>query len=239
MGVINWPGRTDKSAFHERFQQALQQEFPDAQITLEDELELEIVFANGTRNRVFLRRAYDEFLAQPGEFDAIAARWLAMIEPEISADIDLDLLVPMIKDRAWVSEVEDAAALWIEDYNEHRVIVYAEHRKGFHYCAPAAIEALGQPLPQLRQRALDNLAALSQRRIEEYRAGYFINAGGNFEASLVHRVRCLSQRIWRACARAHLHRDPHPSRFREYRARAARSAARLGTQARRQSGHHH
>jgi hypothetical protein len=185
MGVVTWPGRTDKEAFRARFGRLLQHEFPDAKITQGGELELEIVFANGARNQIFLGRAYDEFNAQPREFDAIATRWLAMVEPEIPADIDLEVLVPMIQDRAWLAELPDADALWIEDYNEQLVIAYAEHRTGFNYCARDAIEALGQPLALLRQRALDNLAARSQRRIEEHPAGYFISVGGNFEASQI------------------------------------------------------
>ena len=187
--LLPWRGRTSKKAFVERVQRAIVDKFPGARVTPGKDLELDVVFPNGTSNNLYLGRAYAEFCKEPRNVEDIIARWLAFVSASSETKpIDLEQLVPMIKDRIWIRSLNDPAAAWIEDYNEQLVVAYAEHRAraGFRYCQRSDVGALGRPLEALRQRALANLMALStQRAILEYPAGLIVNVGGNFEASQI------------------------------------------------------
>lgn len=188
MKLLPWRGRTNKQAFLERCQRAVQKKFPEAQVAPAGELDLDVVFPNGTRNNLYLGRAYAEFCEQPREFDDIMERWLQIVaaHTEPAQPLDPDNLVPMIKDRAWVASLNDAASSWIEDYNEQLVIAYAEYKASFWYCSLTDLEKTGIPREDLRRRALANLAARStQRELEQFAAVTMINVGGNFEASQI------------------------------------------------------
>jgi hypothetical protein len=187
MMLLPWRGRTNKKAFLERCQRAVQEKFPEAQVAPAGELELDVVFPDGTRNNLYLGRAYDQFCRQPREFDDIVARWLQMVAARAQAQpIDPDKLVPMIKDREWVGSLNDASSSWIEDYNEQLVVAYAEYKAGFYYCSLKDTDEIGVSREDLRRRALANLAARStQRQIEQFPAASMVNVGGNFEASQI------------------------------------------------------
>lgn len=185
--LLFWRGRTSRKSFVERVQRAIAEKFPEAQVTPGKDLELDVVFANGTSNNLYLGRAYAEFCKEPRNVEDIIARWLAFVSASCeSKPIDLGKLVPMIKDRVWVRSLADPAGAWVEDYNDELVVAYAEHNAGFRYCQRSDIDALGLPLEELRQRALANLAALStQRAILQYPVAGIVNVGGNFEASQI------------------------------------------------------
>ena len=79
MMLLPWRGRTNKKAFLERCLRAVQEKFPEAQVAPAGELELDVVFPDGTRNNLYLGRAYDQFCRQPREFDDIVARYRAAL----------------------------------------------------------------------------------------------------------------------------------------------------------------
>lgn len=187
MSLLPWRGRTNKKTFLERCRRAVLEKFPQAQVEPGGEIELNVVFPNGTRNNVYLGRAYAEFCETPRDFDEIVARYLRFVAADVdSTPVDPAKLVPMIKDRAWVRSLEDPAASWIEDYNEQLVVAYAEYDTGFQYCSLTEIDKLGVARDELRQRALANLATLSaQREILESTVPRLVNVGGNFEASQI------------------------------------------------------
>jgi hypothetical protein len=187
MSLLPWRGRTNKKTFLERCRRAVLEKFPGVQIALAGELELDIVFPSGTRNNLFLGRAYAKFCETPRDFDEIVARYLRFLAASAdSRPVDPAKLVPMIKDRIWVRSLADPSASWIEDYNEQLVVAYAEYDAGFHYCSLADIDKLSVSRDELRQRALANLSTLSaQRQIEQFPAARLVNVGGNFEASQI------------------------------------------------------
>jgi hypothetical protein len=185
--LLPWRGRTNKNAFVERVQHALTEKFPEARVTPGKELELDIVFPNGASMNLYVGRAYAEFCKQPRDAAAIIARWLAHVSASSEKKpLDAGKIVPMIKDRVWVRSLAASAESWIEEYNEHLVVAYAEYNAGFHYCSRKDVAELGLPLDELRQRTLANLGALStQRAFLVYPAACIINVGGNFEASQI------------------------------------------------------
>jgi uncharacterized protein YtpQ (UPF0354 family) len=187
MSLLPWRGRTNKKAFLERFKRAVAEKFPNAHVTPAGELELDVVFPNGTKHNLYLGRAYAAFCKKPSDVDEIVMRWLSAVDEDPQAQpTDLSKVVPMIKGRDWLGQIADASSHWIEDYNEHLVIAYAERNPMFRFCLRKRIEALGVTLEDARERALANLAALSTRReISRAELAYIVNVGGNFEASQI------------------------------------------------------
>jgi hypothetical protein len=185
--LLPWRGRTNKKAFVERVQRAVAEKLPEAKVTPGGDLELDIVFPNGTSSNLYLGRAYAEFCKEPRNVDEIVARWLAYVSESWEAKpIDVGKLVPMIKNRAWVRSLNDPAESWIEDYNEQLVVAYASYGAGFRYCLRSDINSLGLPLDEVRQRAVANLGSLStQRAFIEHSVACVVNVGGNFEAAQI------------------------------------------------------
>jgi hypothetical protein len=187
MVLLPWRGRTNKKAFLERFRRAIVEKFPQAQVMPAGEIELDIVFPNGTKHNLYLGRAYAAFCKEPRDADEIVTRWLSAVDEDLEGKpTDLSKVVPLIKGRDWVSKITDASTHWIEDYNEHLVIAYAERNPMFRFCRLERIEALGVTLDEARQRALANLAALSTKReVARANLAFMVNVGGNFEASQI------------------------------------------------------
>jgi uncharacterized protein YtpQ (UPF0354 family) len=186
--LFQWRGRTSKKAFTERFQAALQQHLPEAAVDQLGELELRVRRTAQVTQTIWLGRAYQEFCKDPADADEIIARWLRNTT-EIRIDaIDVDCIIPVIKDHGWLEQNgRPASDLWSEPYNTELLIVFAEFREGLHFCNRSAVADLRIPLTQLRDRAFANL----QRRITqvsvERRGGdlYMLGAGGTIDASLL------------------------------------------------------
>ena len=83
-------------------------------------------------------------------------------------------------------------SLWVEEYNEELVIVYAEHRDGFSYGLREDFAAAGIKPAEIRSLAMRNLRARTPKREFDIVNGvWMVNAGGNFEAALL-----LDDEIW-------------------------------------------
>lgn len=207
MGIFKWRGRVSRADFRRRFIDAILAAAPALRCEEgpEDDLEVRIEGAGEYSNvRVSLERAYAEFEKEPGDCDAILARWVRSIDhlwlpPE---PLDLKNIVPMIKDRSWLAvqmapgqEVpprDSAESFWIDDYNEELIVVYAEHNKGFSYPQRAYFLAHGVRPEQIRELALANIRArTTDREIAGINGAWMITAGGNFEASLL-----LDEELW-------------------------------------------
>lgn len=207
MGIFKWRGRISRADFRRRYIDAVLAAAPALQCTEgpDDDLDVRIEGAGEyTDVRVSLERAYAEFEKDPGDCDEILARWVRTIDhlwlpPE---PLDLRNIVPMIKDRSWLDVQvapgrempprDSVDSLWIDDYNEELIVVYAEHNKGFSYPPRSYFLAAGVRPEQIRELALANIRARTQdREIGAINGAWMVTAGGNFEASLL-----LDDELW-------------------------------------------
>jgi uncharacterized protein YtpQ (UPF0354 family) len=185
--LFQWPGRTSKKAFTERFQAALQERLPDALIEPSDELELRLTLADGYKQTVWLARAYREFCEAPADAANIIARWLGSVTQLENDTLDADRIIPVIKDHVWLTENgENGFAPWTEPYNSELIIVFAEYRGGLQFCDRKRFDDLRIPLNQLRERAFANLRRVITDVSVTGRDGRFLlGAGGTIDASLL------------------------------------------------------
>jgi len=206
MGIFKWRGRISKPEFRKQLVDALLADAPQLTCTPAPGDELEFTISgldNGGQSIVALHRAYAEFERDPAERDEILARWKNMLLRQANREpLDPANVVPMIKDRRWLDEqvaqgtrlpAEGADdSLWVEEYNEDLLIVYAEHRNGFAYCLREEFAAAGIRPDEIRSLAMRNLRARTpQREFSIVNGVWLVDAGGNFEAALL-----LDEEIW-------------------------------------------
>jgi uncharacterized protein YtpQ (UPF0354 family) len=206
MGIFKWRGRISKQEFRKQLVEALRADAPQLTYTPSpgDELEFTISgLENGGQSIVALHRAYAEFERDTSERDEILARWKNMLLRQANREpLDPANVVPMIKDRRWLDEqvtqgarspIEGADdSLWVEEYNEDLLIVYAEHHDGFSYSLREDFAAAGIKPAEIRSLAMRNLRTRTPKREFDIVNGvWMISAGGNFEAALL-----LDEEIW-------------------------------------------
>ncbi len=206
MGIFKWRGRISKQEFRKQLVEALRTDAPQLTYTTSpgDELEFTISgLENDGQSVVALHRAYAEFERETSERDQILTRWKNMLLRQTNREpLDPANVVPMIKERRWLDEQVTQGAkssaegaddsLWVEEYNEELVIVYAEHRDGFSYGLREDFAAAGIKPAEIRSLAMRNLRARTPKReFDIVNDVWIINAGGNFEAALL-----LDDEIW-------------------------------------------
>jgi uncharacterized protein YtpQ (UPF0354 family) len=199
MKLLFWRGRVSRESFRDRFIDALKLRFPDTTIRADEDLGVVIDgLQSGSSHTVWLERAYQEFEQDPKAIGEIFERWLAMLaETANTSDHPdrLSALVPMVKDRSWISEQQEAVTdFWIEDYNSELVVAYAVFRTGISFVSNADVAAFGRSKEDLRQLALENLRnkVFGNRSVIGEDGLYLVGVGGNLEASLV-----LDDEVWR------------------------------------------
>lgn len=208
MGIFNWRGRVSKSAFRKQFVEHLQAGGAafDYSLSPQDELELRLTLAGGatqTTSTISLYRAYEEFSANPSGRDEIFQRWKAMaLRSGEGTPIRATDVVPMIKSRSWIEDQVSRGAqppfegaddaLFVDEYNEELVVVYAEHREGISYNVRGDFLQAGIGPASIRELALRNLRERTpEREFHPVGSAWMLTAGGNFEAALL-----LDEELW-------------------------------------------
>lgn len=191
-------------AFTQEFMGALRAQAPELQVTTEGDTAVKLKDARGRESNLFLDNAYASYSADSGALTQIIQKYVAAILEERAsiAPVDRSRIVPVVKDRAWLAEIQAALKARgmnqalehvFEDLNEDLVIVYAEDSpRNIRYITPKSLTELGVKKEQLRSIAVTNLQNLLPR-IEARPAPLvsMITAGGDYEASLL-----LFDRIW-------------------------------------------
>ena len=109
---------------------------------------------------------------------------------------DRGAIVPIVKDRDWLSEVGQASTVKgsvkfaenvYEDLNSDLVIVYAfDSPRNIRYLSPENLDSLNLKRSELRALACENLERLLPKIEVHGQDGYYmITAGGDYEASLI------------------------------------------------------
>lgn len=203
MRLLFWKGRTTPAGFRDRFRAALLERFAGATAVDAGELDLEVTGVPAYRSATLnLTRAYAEYQRDPEQFDDIFERYsAALAAPEIGSGINLDAVVPMLKDRTWLEQMERSLQAdskgnlpFAVALNAELFVTYAEYTKTLRFVTEDAVRASGIAHEALHARALANLAARAGPR--DVRLGgesvYLIGVGGNFDAATL-----LDEALWR------------------------------------------
>jgi uncharacterized protein YtpQ (UPF0354 family) len=178
---------------------------PQARVEIVKDLELKATLPERGEFSLYLDNAYQAYRQQPDARRTVIARFVAAALETIrweDAPIDAARVVPVVKDRAWVTEanklvqakgVKDASAYVVEDLNRELVVLYAEDSpRNIRYLTPKDVEKLAIR-NDLRASALANLRRLLPNiEVHGGNGYYMVSAGGDYEASLL-----LVDSFWR------------------------------------------
>jgi hypothetical protein len=181
-------------AFTERFAKAFGQAVHSNDITVARPLQLEMRTAAGTRS-INLSNTYREYLGSPERFDELVEIFADAVRHPIPPKLDRAYITPMIKDRAWLAQIEPLfrqhnGEVLSEPFNAELAIVYAEDSNTRARYLDSR-EDVGER-SALRALAIDNLARLLPTiQMRQFGELFLISAGGNYEPSLL-----LFDQIW-------------------------------------------
>ncbi|MPZ37999.1 MAG: DUF1444 family protein [Rhizobiales bacterium] len=161
------------SAFTAQFARALQAAMPSVQVSVVRDLQLDIKRADGTAATVNLANNYRDYSTDPKWFDdVIKAYATALAKPPAvkhAAKLDSTRIVPVIKDRAWLAELQghykklaSSQQPVFDEFNRELVVVYAEDTAGTTRYLSSS-ESLGVERGKLRALAIDNVMRLMPR----------------------------------------------------------------------------
>lgn len=184
-----------RRAFAEKFVEAAKTALPATTVTLKNERELSIKYASGRDVTFFLDNAYKDYLFAPERLDHVLRSYDAAIaQPAPTTKVDRTRIVPVIKDREWLTELEASLRArgteppehLVEDFNSQLIIVYAEDDPArMRYLTTK--DGVDVPREDLRKLAVANLQRLLPKiKMESDEDGFsLLNAGGDYEASLL------------------------------------------------------
>lgn len=176
----------------------LSAEVPSARVEIVGELELTVDDGTQGEHRIFLDNAYRAYTAEsPKERMASLERFVrSYAEAARGLDRSPDRIVPIVKTRAWLSEVrasmrrmneEKAQSNVYEDLTDELIVVYAiDTPSNIAYLAQDELDAMGIPRADLRAHAVRNLRGLLPGI--DVKRGPLIGmvvADGNYEPSLI------------------------------------------------------
>jgi len=160
------------ATFTARFAEALQAAPPSVKVSIVRDLQLDIRRGDGTSAIVSLVNNYRDYSADPKWFDEVVKAYAAALAKPAgkqAAKLDRTRIVPVIKDRPWLAELQgqfrqqDASQQPVfEDFNNELVVVYAEDTSDrTRYLSSS--ENLGVERSKLRALSVDNLMRIMPR----------------------------------------------------------------------------
>ena len=185
-------------AFTETFVQRLKATWPETKVTIKDNLVVQAEGPNGHTLDISLANLYPRYRSNPDLLNELIRDYVAKISPPrgsstTTAALDRTRIIPVIKDRPWLDEVngriraagKDAPELAVDDFNNELVIIYAlddSNRMRF----LTADELAGIKRNELKALAVENLIRIVPK-IEVRSDGNvsMMTAGGDYAASLL------------------------------------------------------
>jgi len=186
--------------FTDKFIQALKQSHPDVTTDVNEPLQLKAANADGREVVAYLNNAYELYLQDTDELDAVLERYVVALMATMTADeappLSLANIVPVVKDSAWLAEALAAIKPEIgttspeyyqTSFVEGLSIIYAEDTpSNIRYIEKASIEELGVDIATIPATAIVNLLAkLPDISVDGGEGLYMVIADGNYEASLL------------------------------------------------------
>lgn len=186
--------------FTEIFSKQLKQSDNSIIVATKSSMELLITRQDGKQSTIYLNNAYNQYLNYPDDLKSILATYIASYKESLSKEegisIDRTRIVPIIKDKNWLAEMQESTMgtaphkplnMVYETLNDELVIIYAEDTpKNINYFSSNEFEKLNIPKESLRNLAVENIKKLIPK--PEIKSGEFasmITAGGDYEASLL------------------------------------------------------
>lgn len=187
---------------------SLKQASPSLEVEVVHELELK-VSEEGSENQfqTFLDNAYAAYMSNQISRDEIIEQFVASqietFEMHKRPEIDLDRIVPIVKDRAWMEAVlasmegndADFPTPLFQDYNSELQVFFAEDSEhNIRYLNQENIDSLSVSKEDLYELSCKNLKRMLEKNIEISGSDgiYMLSAGGNYETSLM-----LFSSLWR------------------------------------------
>jgi uncharacterized protein YtpQ (UPF0354 family) len=198
--------------FTTAFVKALRAEVPSLDVTIKNDLELNLKHHDGSDFQSNLHNAYQTYLLDPSNLNEVIKQYVAstkeIFEHKVDADtINIENLVPIVKDKLWLSEAksqliksfpnkvynEKTDGFVYEDYNDDLAIVYAvDNPANFSFLTQKGLEKSNIPREKLHDIAINNLnKKLPNIELHSGPLVSMITAGGNFEASIL-----LLDNVW-------------------------------------------
>lgn len=191
-------------AFTDAYVAALRAAQPTFKVEIVKPLEVRVTMADGVVSTAYLDNAYQAVQRDPASQAEVIARHVGMMAnlDDTGTGIEVKNIVPVIKDRAWVSETQAARPpsangvpfkYVYDDFNHDLVIVYAEDQPTTtNYFDAQELEKAGVDRNGLRSLAVANLLRiLPDLKREEIDGVSMLSAGGDYDASLL-----LVDEIW-------------------------------------------
>jgi uncharacterized protein YtpQ (UPF0354 family) len=186
--------------FTSQFARALQAAMPSVSMSVSRDLQLIVRRGDGTSATVNLDNAYRDYTSEPARFDQLVKTFAAALaKPGQPAKLDRTHIMPVIKDRAWLAQLQEAFKKQdgsqqpvYEDFNNELVLVYAEDNASrTRYLSSS--ENLGVARTELRALAVDNLVrVLPKIEMRQHDDGFFMmTSHADYGASLL-----LIDEIW-------------------------------------------
>ena len=189
--------------FTAQFARALQAAMPSAKVRIVRDLQLDVARPDGSSATVSLANNYKDYTPEPKWFDAVVKAYAATLAKpltaKLAAGVDMTRIVPVIKDRAWLAELQGrfkqksaSQQPLYEDFAGELVVVYAEDTdKATRYLGSSEIQ--GFEPGRLRALAVENLMRLMPRiEMRQLAEGaYMITSHADYGASLI-----LADDIW-------------------------------------------
>lgn len=172
---------------------------PAVKVTVVQDLELKVKFPNGEEPTIFLNNAYDQYRRDPREEGAVLAQYVAGIldlSKGLSEDVSRQQIVPVVKDRPWITEsmqalrargLKEAEEPIYDDLTPELVVAYAEDSpRNVRYLSKKDLELAKIERGELRSLACENLRRILPNIRREGGGGtYMVIADGTYEASLL------------------------------------------------------
>lgn len=162
------------------------------------ELQVIVTDQKGNESTVFLYDAYAEYRKSPKDEEKIIRKaFLAIVAPQDEVHkVDRARIVPVVKLRSWLDEVQAAAKakgattapeVVYDDLNEQLIVAYAEDTPNtFRYVTPEQLEEIQLARSELRALAAANLQKiLANVNVRPSQVMMNVKADGNYEASLI------------------------------------------------------
>jgi uncharacterized protein YtpQ (UPF0354 family) len=184
-------------AFTQEYAKILSSEAPTLKVKIKGEMQLLLRDASGKETTAFLDNAYAAYVLNPKNRQEVITTYVhALLSSSVDTPIDSTQIVPLVKDRPWLTEMqksvknrtgEQISENVYEILNNELVIIYAvDTPKNIKYLSPDDLLRLGIKKEELRGIAVSNLRKLlPDIKVHAGPHVSMITAGGDYEASLL------------------------------------------------------
>ncbi len=194
-GTISFAGAEEilsPQTFSERFAREMREALPQGGVEIVSPLQLRISLRKSGDSTVYLSEAFEQYKQDPDAGEDLIARYVAGALESVRGEtkIDATRIVPIVKPRSWLADVQESAGAGAVVYdlvNEELAIVYAEDSdNSLSYFAASELAESAIDRAGLRQLAATNLVRILPQIERLGDDGFYtIQAGGDFEASLL------------------------------------------------------